>query len=95
MSDEIVTVGTVTVSGSANGIDDKGNLVAFTLVDHKPSEAEIAADLKRRISEAMQPVLEMFDEANRAGFLVRWDGVGPAPPLFKNQVLGLRLEKHY
>ena len=64
------------------------------LVTTKP-EAEIAADIKRRLEEAFLPVLELIDEANRAGLWVRFDAIGAQPPTMKNKIVGLRLERHY
>lgn len=72
-----------------------GNEGVVRLVTENKGEAEIAADLKVRLAEALKPVLELMDEANRAGLLVRWDAIGPAPPMFKNTVVNLRIEKHY
>ena len=59
------------------------------------SEADIAADLKRRFEEAMVPVLDLFDEAASSGLLIQYDGVGVAPPFFKHKILNLRIAKHY
>lgn len=58
-------------------------------------EAEIAAELKERIKEALVPVLKIMDEAAAHGLLVQWDGLSPAPPFMKHTVVGLRLVKYY
>ena len=36
------------------------------------SDAEIAADLKRRLLEVFKPVLEIFDEAATSGLAIQW-----------------------
>lgn len=59
------------------------------------SEAETAADLKKRIGEAFLPILALMDEAASKGLMVRWDAVGPTPPFFRFAITGLRIEKHY
>ena len=64
------------------------------LVTTKP-EAEIAADLKARIVEALGPVTELMDEAALHGLLVQWDGLSPQPPFFKHRVINLRLVRNY
>lgn len=58
-------------------------------------EADIAADLKRRIDEAFGPVLALMDEAATHGFFVRWDGIVPKPPFLKHGLVNLRLERHF
>lgn len=75
------------------GVSDRGDVV-FLAADRK-SEAELAAEFKARIAAAFVEVCSIMDEAASKGLLVRWDGVGPAAPLFKHQVVGLRIEKHY
>lgn len=64
------------------------------LVTTKP-EAEIAADLKRRIEEALKPVCELCDEAAHHGLMVQWDALAAGPPTMRHAVRGLRLVKHY
>lgn len=59
------------------------------------SEAEIAADLKRRVDAAMEPVMALFDEAAQHGLLIQWDTIAPAAPYFRHGVRGLRVAKHY
>lgn len=59
------------------------------------SDAEVALDIKVRVAAAMAPVLELFDEAARSGFMIRWDAVAPEPPYFRHGIIGLRLEKRY
>ena len=65
------------------------------MVESKPTEAEIAADLKKRFAEAVAPALKIMDEAAAAGLLIQFDGVSVAPPFFKYTVLNLRVEKRY
>lgn len=72
---------------------DAPNIIAIG--GRKPSEAEIAEDLKRRIEEAFKHVAALMDEANQHGLLVQWDAAGPQPPLGRNKLVGLRLAKHY
>ena len=64
-----------------------------SLVTSRP-DAEIAADFKVRMQEAMNPVLAIFDEAIVAGMIIQMDGIAAVPPLFKHQLLGLRVVKH-
>lgn len=79
-----------------NGVDAEGNLVALKLVgERKPTEAEIAADFKRRAQEAFAPLLALMDEATAAGLLIQFDGIGPQPPFFRNTVVNLRVAKYY
>lgn len=66
----------------------------ITLVTTKP-ESEIAADIKRRLEEAMAPVCALMDEAAGHGLLIRWDAIAPKPPTFKHAIHGPRIEKHY
>lgn len=58
-------------------------------------EAEVAAELKARVQAAMNPVLEIFDEAARAGLMIRWDSLQPSAPFFKHVINNLRIERHY
>ncbi len=58
------------------------------------SDAEIAADLKRRMLEDIRPVLQIFDEAAEAGLVVQWDGIKPQLPRYKHEMLGLRIVKY-
>jgi hypothetical protein len=69
-------------------------LMAVTLVPTKP-DAEIVADLKARLTVAMAPVLAILDEATAAGLVFQWDNLSPAPPLFKYQIHGLKVVKHF
>lgn len=80
-----------------SGVDAEGRLVTLKLVlDTKtPTEAEIAADLKRRAVEALAPLLALMDEATSKGFLIQYDGIGPQPPFFRNTVVNLRVAKYY
>ena len=64
------------------------------LVTTRP-EAEVAADLKRRLEEAMVAVTKLFDEATQHGLVIQWDAIQPAPPFFRHEVRGLRIVKHY
>lgn len=64
------------------------------LITTRP-EADIAADLKKRIEAALEPLAVLFDEAAQHGLLVQWDGILPGPPYFRHAVRGLRLVKHY
>lgn len=64
------------------------------LVTTKP-EAEIAADLKAEMMEAMKPALEIMDRAAREGLIIQWDALGRTPPFFNHQIQGLRVVKHY
>jgi hypothetical protein len=65
------------------------------MVESKPSEAEIAADLKKRFGEAIAPALKIMDEAVAAGLLIQFDGIAVQPPFFKYTVVNLRIEKRY
>jgi hypothetical protein len=67
---------------------------AIELVTTKP-EAEIAADLKRRLEEAMAPVLALMDEGMAKGLMIQFDGVIAQPPLFRHKIINLRIAKHY
>lgn len=58
------------------------------------SDAEIAADLKRRLLEAFKPVLEIFDEAATSGLAIQWDNIKPVSPRYKHEVNGLRIIKY-
>jgi hypothetical protein len=58
------------------------------------SDAEIAADLKRRLLEAFKPVLEIFDEASSSGLAIQWDNIKPVSPRYKHEVNGLRIVKY-
>lgn len=63
------------------------------LVTTRP-DAEVAADLRKRIEAAMTPLLDLFAEAAKAGFLVEWNGI--APDAFgRFRVNGLRFTKHF
>ena len=64
------------------------------LVTTRP-DSEIAADLKARIDEAAQPLLELMDEALAAGFVVQFDGIGIQAPYFKNRIINPRVVKVY
>ena len=59
------------------------------------SDAEIAEDLKRRVLEQMQPVLEIFDEAATSGLSIQWEGVSPVSPRYKHQLNGLKIVKYF
>ncbi|HLX16370.1 MAG TPA: hypothetical protein VKS24_14340 [Bradyrhizobium sp.] len=58
------------------------------------SEAEIAADLKRRLIAHMTPILEIFDEAAAAGLAIQWESISPSSPRYKHEVKGLRIVKY-
>jgi len=58
------------------------------------SDAEIAADIKRRLLEAFKPVLEIFDEASTSGLAIQWDNIKPVSPRYKHEVNGLRVVKY-
>jgi hypothetical protein len=58
------------------------------------SDAELAADLKRRLLGAFKPVLEIFDEASTAGLAIQWDNIKPVSPRYKHEVNGLRIIKY-
>ena len=58
-------------------------------------EAEVAADLKLRIEEAIRPVCILMDEAAAHGLLVQWEGLSVGPPTLRHALRGLRLVKHY
>lgn len=64
------------------------------LVTTRP-EAEVAADLKLRIEEALGPVCKLIDEAAGLGLLVQWDSLSAGPPTMRSAPRGLRLVKHY
>jgi hypothetical protein len=60
------------------------------------SEADIAADIKRKIEEAYVPVCAIMDEAGREGFQVLFDNIiYQGPPQMRHKVNGLRLVKVY
>jgi hypothetical protein len=58
------------------------------------SDAEIAADLKRRLLEAMRPVLAIFDEAAASGLTIQWEGISPVSPRYKHELTGLKVVKY-
>jgi hypothetical protein len=58
------------------------------------SEAEIAADIKKRVEAAFQPVLAIFDEAALSGLHISWESIGLGPS-FKHQINNLRIIKYY
>lgn len=65
------------------------------LVTTRP-EAEIAADLKARIEEAIRPVLAVMDEAVQHGLQVQFDNIAfMGPPIMRHRLNGLRLVKIY
>jgi hypothetical protein len=57
--------------------------------------SEQAESLKTRLEEAMRPVCQLIDEANKAGFTVQWDTVGSAGPGFPVKMQGLRLARWF
>lgn len=57
------------------------------------TEAEAAAEFKKRILEAYIPICQLFDEVKSAGFDVNV-GVGPGP-VGRLQVITLSIAKHY
>ena len=61
----------------------------------KPTEAERAAEIKRRLTDAMAPVMAIFDEAAQAGLMVQWDSISPVAPMWRHQVVNLRIIKTY
>lgn len=63
-----------------------------TLVPTK-SDAEIAADLKRRVVEAYQPLLALFDEAHAAGFEINCNS--GLTPIGKHMIMQLRVARVY
>jgi hypothetical protein len=64
------------------------------LVTTKP-DAEVAADLKRRMEEALVPALALMDEAAAAGLQFQWDNFAPGPPYMRFRVNGMRLVKFF
>ena len=58
------------------------------------SEAEIAADIKKRLEAAFEPVLAIFDEAAQRGLQISWDGIALGPA-FRHRINGLRIIKNY
>ncbi len=58
------------------------------------SDAEIAADIKRRLLVAFKPALEIFDEAAASGLAIQWDNIKPVSPRYKHEVNGLRIVKY-
>ena len=57
------------------------------------NDAAIAADLKRRLIEAYQPILALCDEARAAGFEARiGSGLGP---MGKEQISAAQIIKVY
>lgn len=69
--------------------------ISAVVFERKPTEAEIALDLKSRFDAAMNVCLAIMDEANGHGLLIGFDGVQRLPPFFKNSLLNLRVEKRY
>lgn len=69
---------------------EDGKVVHF---EAKKTDAEIAADLKRRIEETLIPVLAVMDEAISHGMMVQWDSMGPMP--VKCRVGNLRIVKFF
>ena len=59
------------------------------------SEVELAEDIKRRLEAALVPALAIFNEANKAGFVVQWDSIGPPIPGMPARINGLRLVKFF
>jgi hypothetical protein len=59
------------------------------------SDAEIVEDLRQRLLEQMQPVLEIFDEAAASGLTIQWDGIAPVSPRYKHQLNGLKFVKYF
>lgn len=57
-------------------------------------DAEFAADLKAKLTEALVPVTALMAEASRRGFLVQWDNIGP-DAFGRFHVNGMRLVKHF
>ena len=74
--------------------DDGGATSPVRLVVTR-SDAEIAADIKSRIEEAARPLLDLLDEAQAAGLIVQFDGIGPTPPYFKHRIINPRVSKVY
>jgi hypothetical protein len=81
---------------------DRGELVAalhqpapgvVSLAPGRP-DVEVAADLKRRAEVAFGPMLELMREAQREGFLLRWDAI-TLDQFGRFSLIGLRLEKHF
>ena len=65
------------------------------LVTTRP-EAEVAADLKRRVEEALAPVCALMDEAATQGLQVQFDNIAyHGPPMMKHKVNGLRVVRCY
>ena len=58
------------------------------------SDAELAADLRKRAGELLAPVCALLDEALKHGLLIQFDSINAQPPLFRYQVNGLRVVKH-
>lgn len=57
------------------------------------TEAERAAEFKKRIMEAYIPICELFDEVNAAGFILNVN-VGPGP-IGRFQVVNISIAKQY
>ena len=57
------------------------------------SDADIAADLKRRMVDAFQPILAICDEAKSKGFVIGY-GSGEGP-LGKQVITQLIVARHY
>ena len=64
------------------------------LVPTKP-EAEIAAELKARVTALEAQLCEIFDDAAKAGLSIQWDAIAPGPPFFRHGIRGLRVVKTY
>jgi hypothetical protein len=71
--------------------DDRSNIAQ--LVPTKP-DADIAAELKAKIAEALKPVCALIDEAAAAGFLVNWTNIHPNA-FGKREVIDLHLVKRF
>lgn len=73
--------------------EGKGGGGVVDLVPTKP-DADIGADLKKRMDEALKPVLALMDEAVRSGLVIQFDGiVFMGPPQLRHQINNLRIVK--
>lgn len=57
-------------------------------------EAEIAAEIKDKMTAALEPVAALMAEAARSGLLVAWDSISP-DAFGRFHVHGLKIVKHY
>jgi hypothetical protein len=70
---------------------------SLTLLEGRKSDAEIAADLKKRLQKALDDhVLPIFKEAKILGLDVGWDAIGWSPaPYNLPMIVNLKVTRTY